>query len=144
MRTIKLATFMKNVFVTASTFILIFFLSSCNSKIPFGPSTIVPAAEGYATVKTDKNMNYEIKISISNLAGIEKLMLPANVYVVWIITEKDSTINIGGLVTSIDLHASFDTATSFKPIQIMITAEENANISVPVGHLVLKTEKFWK
>ncbi|MDA3927481.1 MAG: hypothetical protein PF541_00885 [Prolixibacteraceae bacterium] len=144
MKTDMLVTNMKSVFVGASTFILIFFLTSCTPKIPFNTSTVVPAAEGYVTVKTDNNLNYEIKISVSNLAEVENLMPLDHVYVVWIVTEQDSTINIGGLITSKKLNAVFNTVTSFKPVQIVITAEEDTNISSPIGKMVLTTEKFWE
>jgi hypothetical protein len=42
-------------------------------KVPFNTSTIEPGAEGTVKVKKDKNGNYNIDISIDNLADPKRL-----------------------------------------------------------------------
>jgi hypothetical protein len=117
--------------------------SSCSKKVAFLTSSVVPAAEGFVQVKKDKNENYSILLKISNLAEVDKLQPPKKTYVVWMETDRGLTKNIGQLVSSKNLNANFETVSSFKPIKIFLTAEDNENIQYP-GNVVLSTDVFWK
>lgn len=117
--------------------------SSCSKKVAFLTSSVVPAAEGYVQVKKDGNENYAIALKISNLAEVDKLQPPKKTYVVWMETDRGQTKNIGQLVSSKNLNANFETVSSFKPIKIYLTAEDNENIQYP-GKVVLSTDVFWK
>lgn len=117
--------------------------SSCSKKVAFLTSSVVPAAEGYVQVKKDGNENYSISLKISNLAEVDKLQPPKKTYVVWMETDRGLTKNIGQLVSSKNLNASFETVSSFKPIKVYLTAEDNENIQYP-GNVVLSTDVFWK
>lgn len=142
MKAKKITSTLKSVLIGTTTLILILFFSSCTPRIPFNPSSVVPAAEGYVTVKTDKNLNYKIQINVSNLADVYRLKPLAYSYVAWIVTEQDSVKNIGGIITSNHLNVVLKTVSSFKPVQIMITAEEDAEVQRPIGQMVLTTEIF--
>lgn len=59
-------------------------------------------------------------------------------------TEKNGRKNIGQLKTSSGLFSrtlksSLETVTSFKPVNFIITAEDEGNIQNPGGQVVLKT-----
>lgn len=142
MKAKKITSTLKSVLIGTTTLILILFLSSCTPRIPFNPSSVVPAAEGYVKIKTDKNLNYQIQINVSNLADVYRLKPRAYTYVAWIVTEQDSLKNIGGLITSNNLSVVLKTVSSFKPVQVMITAEEDAEVQNPMGEIVLTTEIF--
>lgn len=119
---------------------------SCSAyakKIPFLKSTVVPAAEGYVKVKTDKNNNYVIKLNVSNLAEVERLEPQKQTYVVWMVTKKGVKENIGRINSSNNLNVSFETVSSYQPVQIFITAEVNESVQSPGEMIVLTTEKFW-
>jgi hypothetical protein len=113
-------------------------------KIPFAQSTVVPAAEGYVKVNTDRNNNNIIKISIKYLAEINRLDPAMKTYVVWMVTDRETTINIGQINSSKKLNASFEAVSSFQPIKIFITAEENESTQVPGDKVVLTTNNFYK
>lgn len=106
-------------------------------------SSVVPAAEGYVIIHTDRNKNHFIKIRIKNLAEIERLDPAMKTYVVWMDTDRETTLNIGRINSSNHLNVSFEAVSSFRPIKIFITAEENESNNAP-GKIILTTDNFWK
>jgi hypothetical protein len=122
-------------------------LQSCSKKINFLTSSTVPAARGSVKVKKDKNNNYHIDVYLINLAEVNRLQPKRNVYVLWLITNEQATINIGRLNSSSNkmsgkLSASFNTVSSFKPVKIFITAEDDGEVQFPTGEQVITTENF--
>ncbi len=123
------------------TMIMVSF-SSCSRKTVFLPSSVVPAAEGHVKVKKDKNQNYVITLKVENLAEVDKMQPPKKTYVVWMETDRGDAKNIGQIVSSRNLNANFETVSSFRPVKIFLTAEDNENAQRP-GLVVLSTDKFW-
>lgn len=126
---------------------MIITLTSCERKISFLTSQLVPAARGYAEVKKDKNNNYRIHVELTNLAEVSRLDPPKQTYVVWVLTDQNETKNIGRLVSSSgtfskQLKATLDSVSSVKPIKIFITAEDDANVQFPGNEDVLTTNNF--
>jgi hypothetical protein len=119
-------------------------LSLQAKKIPFLQSSVAPAAEGYVKINTDKNNNNIIKISIKNMAEIERLDPTMKTYVVWMVTDRETTINIGQLKSSKKLNVSLEAVSSFQPVKIFITAEVNENTQYPGEKVVLSTNNFWE
>jgi len=134
---------MKTRIFTISLFIMIaFWFTSCSNKAFFLQSSVLPAAEGYVEVTRDKSENYIIKIDLKNFAGAERLD-PANLtYVVWMVTARDAAVNIGRISTNNSLNASFETLSSFRPVKIFITAEEQENARYPGSMVILTTDRF--
>lgn len=143
---------MKKVFKSLTKISLMFFVLvivsfSCTKKIAFMTSPVVPAARGDVQVKKDKNKNYVIDVHLSELAEVSRLSPPKQTYVVWMITEENITRNIGQIssksgMLSKQLRASFETVSSFKPIKVFITAEDDASILSPSGQIILTTDSF--
>ena len=128
--------------------IIAFSLSACTKKIAFLTSSVVPAARGYVYIKTDKNKNNVIDVHLTELAEVQRLQPARQTYVVWMLTDHDITKNIGQIKSSTgmmskQLKASFETVSSFKPVKIFITAEDNADIQYPSSLIVLETDKFY-
>lgn len=122
-------------------------IGSCARKAVFQTSTIVPAARGSVKVKKDNNNNYNISVNIADLAEPERLQTPMKTYVVWMVTDENSTKNLGQIQTSTkflskSLKGSFQTVSSFKPVKIFITAENEAAIQFPGMYVVLSTSDF--
>lgn len=145
--TIQLNLDIKKIFLNALAFIVFLLFASCSKNIAFQNSSIVPAAQGKVSVKKDSNKNNAIKIEITNLAEVTRLQPSKNVYVVWMETEDSVVKNIGQIKSetgfmSSKLKANFETVTSFAPVKIFITAEDNADVQYPGMQLVLTTNKF--
>lgn len=124
-------------------------LVGCSKKISFLVSPAVPAARGYVDIKTDKNKNNVIKVYLTDLAEVERLEPTHQTYVIWMLTDQSVIKNIGQIKSSAgsvskQLKASFETVSSFKPVKIFITAEDNADVQYPGNQMVLETEKFNK
>ncbi|MDZ7606479.1 MAG: hypothetical protein U5K79_13030 [Cyclobacteriaceae bacterium] len=121
--------------------------SECATKAKFQPSRVVPAAQGDVKVKSDHNNNYAIQINIESLAEVEKLQTSKNSYVAWMETDQGRTINLGqlksssGLMSS-KLKASLETKSSFKPVKIFVTTEQDTNASYPSTDIIMETNRF--
>ncbi|MFV8370048.1 hypothetical protein [Flavobacterium sp. LB2R40] len=137
----------KKIFFGFLTIFILLSLVSCGKNIAFQNSSIVPAAQGNVSIKKDSNKNYSIKIKILNLAEVNRLQPPKNVYVVWMETKDAVVKNIGQIKSdtaffSSKLKTDFETVTSFEPSKIFITAEEDADVKYPGMQLVLSTNRF--
>ncbi len=125
-----------------SVILILASFSSCSKKTVFLPSSVVPAAEGHVKVKKDSNQNYVITLKVENLAEVDKMQPQMKTYVVWMETDRGDIRNIGQIVSSRKLNANFETVSSFRPVKIFLTAEDNENAQRP-GLVVLSTDKFW-
>lgn len=136
--------------ITLAAFIsiaIIATLQSCARKITFVTSSEAPAATGKVKIKKDNNNNYNIDISIRHLASSDQLTPPAKTYVVWIVTDKNETKNMGQINSSSGflsskLKASFNTVSSSKPTKVFITAEDNGDVFYPGNRVILTTDSF--
>jgi hypothetical protein len=147
MKTTRLINLKKNILPGIFAMILIFSLFSCATSVSFLNSAFVPAARGSVKIKTDNNKNYSIQITLSDLAEASRLQPPKLTYIVWMITDRDLTKNIGQLNSSKgfmskQLKGSFKTVSSDKPVKIFITAEDDAAVQYPGTQVVLSTDKF--
>lgn len=147
MKAIRLNTNGTRYFIGILILMFLFSTESQAKKVHFLVSNVVPAARGFVKVNRDKNRNYVIKIKLSNLAEVHRLNPSKLSYVVWIVTDRDVTKNIGQIesstkVLSTKLKATFETVSSFKPIQIFITTEDDASVQSPGTQVVLTTKKF--
>src|SRR5690606_19664775 len=129
--------------ITFLALIIVLSLSSCSRKVTFPPSAAVPAASGWALVKST-DTNYAVKIRIDNLAPPQNLVPPQDVYIVWVDTESDGIKRLGSIQSSSGflskaLKASLDATIPFKPTRIMITAEAEPDPAYPSMYTVLRT-----
>lgn len=143
MKTIRFNARTKKIFLGILTVMIMLPFSLDAEKIPFLQSSIAPAAEGYVKVRKDNNNNIVIKIHIKNMAEIESLDPAMKTYVVWMLTDRETTENIGRINSSNRLKVSFETVSSFQPIKIFITAEKDESTSVPGEMIILTTDNFY-
>lgn len=144
MNTIKFSASTKKFFLGFLLVMIMLPFSLQAQKIPFLQSSIAPAAEGFVKVRQDNNNNNVIKIRIENMAEIESLDPAKQTYVVWMVTDRETTENIGRINSSNRLKVSFKTVSSYQPIKIFITAEENESTQSPSEMIVLSTDNFWE
>jgi hypothetical protein len=147
MKSIQSRSIASKFFIAVSSLMIIFYFSSCASKMAFLDSSIVPGAGGTVKVKKDNNKNYGIKIELSNLAAPTKLQPSKTIYVVWMESSDNNTKNIGQINSSTSFlsnkrKASFETVSSIKPTKIFITAEDESGIQYPGNQIVLTTNDF--
>jgi len=144
MKTTRLNTLGKIILSGILATMMIFPFTVSAKKIPFLLSSITPAATGYVKVKKDNNKNYVIKVYVSDLAGIERIQPTKQTYVVWMVTDRDITKNIGRVTSSKNLSGFLETVSSFQPTQIFITAEVDESVLIPGDQTVLTTDRFWE
>ena len=148
MKTTRLNTLTKNLFLLFFTIMILLSIDSSAKKFDFLSSSIVPAARGYVNVTRDHNKNYIIEVQVSNLSEVNRLQPSKRAYVVWMITDQEITKNIGQLNSattflSSKLKANYKTASSSKPIKIFITAEDDAGTQSPGEYVILSTDRFF-
>lgn len=149
MKTQKSNQIRKSFFLGIVMIAMMSLFASCTTKENFLNSSVVPAATGYVKVKKDSNKNYIIKVVIKDLAEVEKLQPSKQTYVVWMVTEKGNTENLGQLKSSTgflskQLTATLETTSPFKPARIFVTAENEGNERYPDQKTILTTDTFYK
>jgi hypothetical protein len=147
MKATRLNNLKKNILLGILAIMIVFSINSCATSVSFLNSSVVPAARGSVKVKRDSNKNYVIQISLTDLAEVSRLQPSRLTYIVWMVTDRDLTKNIGQLNSSKgfmskQLKGSFKTVSSDKPVKIFITAEDDASIQYPGTQVVLSTERF--
>jgi len=147
MGTIKLNTLTNKIFLGVFILSILSSFDASAKKVKFLNSAVVPAARGYVKINRDKNLNYVINISISNLAEVFRLEPSKLTYIVWMVTDDATTMNMGKISSTVGflskkLKATFENVTSLKPVQIFITAEDDPSRQYPGKQVVLSTNKF--
>lgn len=127
---------MKNLIISA---VLMFIITSCSTTTKFPVSSVTPAAVISAKIKQDKSNNFLISVTAKNLAAAERLSPPKKTYVVWIETRDNGVKNIGQLKGKNNKSVTLETLTSFHPMEIIVTAEDEGNISYPSGIEISRT-----
>jgi hypothetical protein len=117
-------------------------VSACSKKVTFPISNVVPAAEAVVKIDKDSNKNYEIELEVSNLAHADRLTPPRRHYVVWLVTKRHGTINIGNLNVTRKNNAELTTGTPYEPIRIFVTAEDDPSPVLPSTQVVLNSGDF--
>ncbi|MBN1951650.1 MAG: hypothetical protein JW801_10630 [Bacteroidales bacterium] len=114
-------------------------MTSCVSTARFPVSGTVPAADITAIKKQDKNKNFVIELTASNLAEASRLNPPKSNYSVWIVTENGMIKNIGQLTNKNAKKSVLKTVTPFNVKEIFITAEDQGNLTYPTGIEISRT-----
>ena len=123
--------------------ILVLGFWSCNTKVEFPVSDVVPSAEATAKISKDKNDNYQIEVDIKNLTKPERLSPKRKYYVLWAETASGS-VNLGQIkikesTFSSSLYAEIETSLPLKPTRLVISAEDQLNRNSPSTFTILET-----
>ncbi|MDT0687475.1 hypothetical protein [Autumnicola psychrophila] len=117
-------------------------VSACSSTINFPNSEVIPAAEAKLKVEKNDNNNYELEFEVENMADPDRLTPSRRNYVAWMETEKHGTINIGNLKINRKNSGELRTVTPYKPIRVIITAEDRQDAITPSTQVVLNSGEF--
>lgn len=136
---------MKMIKSAAMTLLLAFVLGACATKMTFKGSSIVPAATGDVKIKKDKNDNYNVTVSVTNLADPENLSPARSVYMVWMESDRNEVKKLGQIKASSGtfskaLRGELSATSTVKPDKVFITAERDADGENPNGERVLSTQ----
>lgn len=132
----------KNAFKPLTFIFMAILISACSKDIVFPTSEVVPAATAVLKIDQNKSENYEIKLSVENLATPDRLKPSRKNYVVWMVTKKHGTINIGNLRVNRKNKAELETVTPYEPIKVFITAEDGDEVVLPSTQVVMDSGKF--
>jgi hypothetical protein len=147
MKTLRFNSLTKRILLGTLAILLILSFDLQAKKVSFLTSSVVPAARGNAKINKNSNNNYVVKLQISGLAEVERLQPSKQTYIVWMVTDQEMIKNMGQMKSSSGflskkLTAKFETASSFKPVKIFITAENDPGSQYPEGENVLTTDRF--
>lgn len=142
MKTRKNTLSIPNSFRILSFLFAAILISACSKKIVFPVSEVLPAATAQVKIDKTDNNNYKMELEVENMAKPDRLNPPRKNYVVWMVTEKNGTINMGNLKINNKLNGSLEGATPFKPICFFVTAEDKQDVDTPSTQVVLDSEKF--
>lgn len=132
----------KDAFKVLSFIFAAIMISACSKKVTFPVSDVVPAAEAVVQIEKDDNKNYGIELEVSNLASPDRLTPARRHYVVWMVTKKHGTINIGNLNINRKNNGELNTSTPYEPIRIFVTAEDDSKPVLPSTQVVLNSGDF--
>lgn len=122
-------------------------LGSCAKKIAFNPSSVIPSTAGSVRIKKDKNDNYGIELHVRNLPEAKDLTPPKRSYTVWMETNDNRSLNIGNLESTKGLFSKtrkgeLKTSSSFRPVRLFVTPEDEKNPEIPGAEPILSTDLF--
>jgi len=122
-----------NLLRTFALTILTILVFSCANTTKFPISTVTPAADIVAVRSHDSNENTRMRITAKNLAAVDRIASPKKAYVVWIVTERDGTRNVGKLMNRNSKTAKMETIIPNYSTEVFITAEEDGEAITPSG-----------
>jgi predicted small lipoprotein YifL len=112
--------------------------TGCGKKVPLTAAPTVPAAAGTLDVGSDQNGNTTFDLRVKHLAKPENLTPPASAYVVWVQPRGEALQNQGQLTVNGDLSGEFKGTTPSKNFDVIVTAENNPQVSAPTGQEVMR------
>ena len=100
----------------------------------------LPSATGKVKVKEEKDGNTRVKVEVAHLAQPDAAFNRATTYVVWLKPRTGLAQNVGVLNVDKKLNGSLETRTPFKDFTVLVTAEREANVTMPTGQSVMDTK----
>ncbi|HZQ90524.1 MAG TPA: hypothetical protein VFA60_01885 [Terriglobales bacterium] len=109
-------------------------------EFPMKASDAVPAATGKIKADTDRNGNTALELKFEHLAPPDRLNPAKTTYVVWAKPSEDRPPEKLGVVrvNPEDMAATVKATVPYKKFDVLVTAEDNANVDHPSGTEVLR------
>lgn len=111
-------------------------VSVCGAvTMPLSSSEQIPAAEGKAELRRNKNGNVQIKLTLRHLAPPERIVPGANVFMVWVrgLGDDAEAQNLGALRVDKKLNAKMTAITALPSFDLFITCETSQAVTRPEG-----------
>jgi hypothetical protein len=110
-------------------------LATANAAVTLvlGSSSEIPAAQGKVHLRTTKNGNVEIKLSVKHLATPAHITPGATVFVVWArgLAPGADAQNLGALVVDKNLNGKITSVTAMPSFDLFITCEQSQTATFP-------------
>lgn len=119
---------------------LLVLLGSCGSTVKFPISTVTPAADLTAKKSLDKQKNFVLEITASNLATADRLTPPGHNYSIWIVSNDYGVKNVGQLNVTSGKKTTFSTMTPFDFNEVFITVESEGGLNYPKGQEISRVK----
>lgn len=132
----------KDAFRVLSFIFAAILVTACSRDIVFPVSDVVPAAEAVLKVEENDNDDYQLDLEVENLAGPDRLTPSRRYYVVWMVSKRNGTINLGNLDINRKNKGSLETSSPYEPVRVFITAEDDKTPVVPSTQIVLDSGEF--
>ena len=113
---------------------------SCTSTVKFPISDVTPAADITAKIKKQGAPNYLVTLTANNLAATERLNPPKKIYVIWAVSKAGVTRNVGHFEQINAEKAIYKASFPYKPVEIIITAEDDEGLCMPSGIEISRTK----
>lgn len=107
--------------------------SGCASAKPMQSGAGVPASEGTVKVTEGPNGNTELSIKVKHLARPEDVVSGTSTYVVWIDPAGAEPQSVGAISLDNELEGRLDTVTSHQRFQLIVTPEQNGQVTGPTN-----------
>ncbi|MES1206077.1 MAG: hypothetical protein ABUS79_09090 [Pseudomonadota bacterium] len=95
-----------------------------------------PAVQAQVQIATGEKGNRDLKLEAKHLAPAEAVFSGTRTYVVWLKPDEGRPVNIGVLSPDKNDNAKLQTTTPYTSFEIMVTAEDTAQPTVPSHHEV--------
>lgn len=122
------------------TLLFVLTLTSCVTTAKFPVSSVVPAADISAKIKTDSNKNVTLEITARNLASPDRLNPSGSNYSIWIVTKEYGVKNVGQLMIRNAKKSTFKTVIPFEFNEVFITVENQGDLKYPTGTEISRTK----
>lgn len=132
----------KDAFRVLSFIFAAILITACSKNIVFPVSEVVPAAEAVLKVEENDNDDYQLELEVDNLAGADRLTPSRRYYVVWMVSKRNGTINLGNLDINRKNKGSLETSSPYEPVRVFITAEDDKTPVVPSTQVILDSGEF--
>ena len=122
-------------------------MAGCVGTSDFLTSSLLPQTQSHVKIKMGHDSNYVIQVYLINLIRVNHLQPAKESYVVWMVSDRGITKNIGVITYSPTLFSksiksTFRPASSLKPARIYITAEDDPGVQISNTEIVFSTSKF--
>jgi hypothetical protein len=108
------------------------------AEIPMTASPAVPEATASISFQHDRNHNTKFTVHAKHLARPDALTPAKSLYVVWTQPRGKDAQNQGVFNVNENLEGSLSATTPHQTFDVIVTAEDSANIDHPSGTEVLR------
>jgi hypothetical protein len=108
------------------------------AEVTMTASPAVPAAQGSISFQHDRNHNTKFTVHAKHLARPDALTPAKSAYVVWTQPRGKAAQNQGVLSVNEKLEGSLSGTTPQQTFDVIVTAEDSANVDHPSGTEVLR------